>query len=69
MVVVPREIGFRNMFNLTGVKVKNFNLFDKIREMVSAAMDVAINGAADSAGDKTKPLKTRNDGINQPVNG
>ena len=67
MVVVPREIGFRNMFNLTGVKVKNFNLFDKIREMVSAAVDVAKNSAANSARNKTKPLKTGDAGINELI--
>lgn len=56
------------VFGLTGVKVKNFNLFDKIREMVSAAMDVAVNSAADGAGNETKPLKPGDTIINQAIN-
>lgn len=67
MIVIPRKVGFGDNFSLTGVEVKNFNFNDKIGKMMSATVDIAKNSAANSAGNKTKPLKTGDAGINELI--
>ena len=67
MVIIPREVGFGDSFALAGVEVKNFNFNDKIGKMMGAAVDVAKNSAANSARNKTKPLKTGDAGINELI--